>query len=135
MSRVKKLRVFDREFKLRAVQRMLKGEKVSALARELKLRRKLLYEWKARYQLGGKELLRLRGRPAKSSSDKSGTAELPRLSELGQARKRIAELERKIGQQEVELDFFVSALQRIEQKGSLATGSTKSSPRRRRKAE
>ena len=36
-------RVFSREFKLAALRRMLAGENVTALARELKLRRKLLY--------------------------------------------------------------------------------------------
>ena len=33
--------------------------------------------------------------------------------ELLAARKRIAELERKVGQQELELDFFGEALRRI----------------------
>ena len=36
-------RIFDREFKLAAVSRMLGGENVSALARQLGVRRKLLY--------------------------------------------------------------------------------------------
>ena len=36
-------RVFSREFKLSAVRRILAGENVSALSRELKVRRKDLY--------------------------------------------------------------------------------------------
>ena len=39
----KKARVFTRDFKLGAVSRMLDGENVSSLARELEIRRKLLY--------------------------------------------------------------------------------------------
>jgi hypothetical protein len=39
---------------------------------------------------------------------------------LEKAKRRIAELERKIGQQELEIDFFERALQRIEQRQSLA---------------
>jgi transposase len=63
MSQGKKARVFSREFKLRAVERMIAGEGSSALARELQLRRKLLYEWKDHYLVGGVEALRTRGRP------------------------------------------------------------------------
>jgi transposase-like protein len=39
MPRKKKARVFTREEKLAAIRRMMAGENVSALARELKLRR------------------------------------------------------------------------------------------------
>ena len=58
--------------------------------------------------------------------------ELP--AELIRARERIAELERKIGQQQVELDFFRGALRRIEasHRPSDGPGVTESSPRSRR---
>lgn len=46
-------RVFSRDFKLSAVERMLSGENVSALARELGVRRKLLCEGREKYLLGG----------------------------------------------------------------------------------
>lgn len=42
----KKARVLSRELKLAAVRRMLAGENVSALARELKVLRKDLYKWR-----------------------------------------------------------------------------------------
>ena len=58
-------RVFSREFKLAALRRMLAGENVTALARELKVRRKLLYAWRDRFRSGGPEALRTRGRPRK----------------------------------------------------------------------
>jgi transposase-like protein len=46
-------RVFSREFKLSAVRRMLAGENVSALARELEVLRKDLYVWRRRFCAGG----------------------------------------------------------------------------------
>jgi transposase len=59
-------RRFSREFKLAALQRMLGGENVSALARELGLRRKYLYQWRERFRAGGPLALRSRGRPTKA---------------------------------------------------------------------
>ncbi|MBZ5591335.1 MAG: transposase, partial [Acidobacteriia bacterium] len=43
---MKKNRVFSAKFKAEAVRRMQSGESPSALARSLRLRRKLLYEWR-----------------------------------------------------------------------------------------
>ena len=90
---------------------MLAGEDVSALSRELQVLRKDLYYWRARFRSGGPEALRGKGRPAKIEmlSQKSKDAS----PELEAARQRIAELERKIGQQQVELDFFRLALRRV----------------------
>jgi transposase-like protein len=59
----KAIRLFSREFKLRVVHRMLAGENVSALAREIKVLRKDLYVWRDRFRSGGPEALRDRGRP------------------------------------------------------------------------
>lgn len=39
-------RRFSREFKLSALARMESGDNVSALSRDLDVRRKLLYEWR-----------------------------------------------------------------------------------------
>ena len=49
-----------------------------------------------------------RGRPPKAASARvvRSTTTKPTISSPGAASKRIAELERKIGQQQVELDFF-----------------------------
>jgi transposase len=62
----KAIRVFSREFKLKIVRRMLAGENVSALAREVKVLRKDLYVWRERFRSGGPEALRGRGRPSKT---------------------------------------------------------------------
>jgi transposase-like protein len=134
-------RVFSREFKIGIVCRMLAGEHVSALARELKMTRKDLYVWRDRFQAGGPEALRGRGRPPKTEAAglaASGTSakaptETP-AGELEAARKRVAELERKVGQQQLELDFFQRALRHVgapRRPGTKpgVTGSTKSSKR------
>ena len=106
----KRSRVFSRAFKMVAVRRMMAGEDVSALSRELQVLRKDLYYWRAHFRAGGPEALRGKGRPRK-------TAIVPRPAEpsgeLEKARERIAELERKIGQQQVDIDFFRQALQRV----------------------
>jgi hypothetical protein len=112
-----KARVFSRRYKLAAINRMLAGENVSALARELSLRRKLLYEWRDALRGGGPEALRSPGRPRKTvvaSGGKPVASESAAAStELAAARQRIAELERKVGQQQLDLDFFKRALRQV----------------------
>ena len=132
----KAIRVFSREFKLKIVRRMLAGENVSALAREVKVLRKDLYVWRKRFRSGGPEALRGRGRPPKvaaavatRSAPAKSAASAPDASS-----KRVAELERKIGQQQVELDFFRQALRQVEgarrqSVGSGVSRSTRSSKR------
>jgi transposase len=140
-------RRFSREFKLSALARMEAGENVSALARELGIKRKYLYQWRERFRLGGAVALRSRGRPTKAESlaiEAGGAAALPAASakmpspappdELAQARRRISELERKVGQQQVELDFFQRALRQVRQTRPRSgapggTASTRSSKR------
>jgi transposase-like protein len=61
----KEARIFSREFKVSVIRRMLAGENVSAIARELQVRRRALYLWRDRFQAGGAEALRGRGRPPK----------------------------------------------------------------------
>ena len=140
-------RRFSREFKLSALARMEAGENVSALARELGVRRKYLYQWRERFRLGGPVALRSRGRPTKAEQlamESAGPEALPAaspvmpaaapLDELAQAQRRIAELERKIGQQQVELDFFQRALRHVREARRRsgapgATASTRSSKR------
>jgi transposase len=111
-------RVFSREFKHDAVRRMEAGENVSALARELSVRRKLLYQWRDALRSGGPAGLRGRGRPRKSeaSGPPSNTPPPGRPASAGTAAAlaRIAELERKVGQQSLELDFFKRALRQVE---------------------
>src|SRR5262245_8334166 len=132
------IRAFSREFKLEAVRRLLAGENVSALARELKVQRNDLYVWRDRFRSGGADALRGPGRPRKVEAGvTAATGGVPGArvtSPLDAAHKRIAELERKIGQQQVELDFFRQALRQVKgarqpSEGSGVTGSTRSSKR------
>jgi hypothetical protein len=120
---------------------MLAGENGSALARELKFSRKDLYAWRDHFLAGGPEALRGRGRPPKaeaaclaaSSTRVKAPPETP-AAELEAAHRRIAELERKVGQQQVDLDFFRQALRQVRgarrpNAGLGVTGSTRSSKR------
>jgi len=116
---------------------MLRGENVSELARELEVRRKDLYLWRDHFRAGGPEALRGVGRPRKvavSAPSDTATKATPPISELEAARKRIADLERKIGQQQVDLDFFRRALRQVKgarrpSNGPGAPASTPSSKR------
>jgi len=101
---MKKNRVLSPAFKAAAVQRMQAGESPSALARELTVRRKLLYEWRNQVLAG--QPLRTSGRPRKE--EESGAAVDPSVN-------RIEELERLVGQLTLENRFFKGALQRIKE--------------------
>ena len=105
-----KRRVFSREFKLSAVKRALSGENVAALSRALGVPRGHIYGWCQHYRAGGAAALRPACRPRKGY----GMVELEPTKDLVTARRRINELERKVGQQQVELDFFREALRQVE---------------------
>lgn len=136
----KKPRVFSQELKLMVVGRMLAGTNVTALAREVNVLRKDIYLWRDRFRSGGPEALRGIGRPRKAEALARGAsgkaARLPDVpaAKLELARKRIAELERKIGQQQIEHDFFRQALRQVKEArrpsaGPGVTGFTRSSKR------
>jgi transposase len=123
-------RRFDRAFKVAALERMAAGANVSALSRELGVRRKLLYQWRDTVRRGGVEALRGVGRPS-ARERLAGAVERPRLAAplalavpdaLALAQARIAALERTIGQQAFELDFFGQALRLMEEAGRPASG-------------
>ena len=104
-----KRREYSREFKLSAVKRVLAGEQVPALAAELQTASGRIYSWVHHYRQGGVEALRPARRPRKGF----GVLELESGKDLATARRRIEELERKVGQQQVELDFFRQALRQV----------------------
>jgi transposase len=105
----RKRRVFSREFKLSAVQRAMAGESVASLSRELQVPCGHLYKWCRHYRHGGADALRPACRPRKGM----GVLDLEGPVDPGSARKRIVELERKVGQQELEIDFFRQALRQV----------------------
>ena len=61
-------RVFSRAFKLAAVRRMMAGENVSALSRQLRVLRRDRYYWRTRFRAGGPEALCGKGRPRKADA-------------------------------------------------------------------
>ena len=128
------MRVFSTAFKEAAVVRLAAGERLAAVARELGIARKLLYEWRAAHRrFGVAGLNRRRGpkpRSARASPD-AAPATPAALSELARAQARIGELERKIGRQAIDIDFFREALRLIDARdpSSRATPSTRSSKR------
>jgi transposase-like protein len=109
MSR-RKRRVFSREFKLSAAKRLIAGESAAALSRELRVPSGHLYKWCGHFRRGGAEALRPACRPRKGF----GASDLAPGKDLATARKHIGELERKVGQQQIELDFFRQALRQVE---------------------
>ncbi len=105
----KQNRIFSPEMKLSVVKRMLSGEEVRELARELKVSRTFLYRWKDIYRrLGAAGFHRRRGRKPGAVAAVRGE-----VNDLAAAKQRVAELERKIGQQQMELDFFRRALRQV----------------------
>ena len=130
-------RKFSREFKLEVVRRILAGEQIRALSEELTVLRKDLYAWRKLFRAGGAQALRPLGRPRKGdgvvASRVRKRACVVAASDIG-APDRVAELERKIGQQQLELDFFRQALRQVREArrpnaGPGVTGSTRSSKR------
>jgi transposase len=115
------MRVYSRDFRLQAVQRIQNGEKVPALAQELGIHRKLLYDWLRRVKTGGESNLRERGRPRKVDAVDGAGATGPR---------ELEELERTVAHQQLIIEFFRHALQRVEESrhqrvGIGATASSK----------
>ena len=131
----KKHRYFSVEEKLAAVERVASGEAVSTVARAIGGERDTLYKWYRKYQEGGLDGLRRTGRPRKAEALSARARSWKEGSDEAAAmRRHIAELERKIGEQQVDLDFFRKALRHIEetrraQAGPGAAASTKSSKR------
>ena len=112
----KKHRYFPEEVKRAAVKRIAAGEAVSTVARAIGANRGRLYEWYHKYQEGGLEGVRRAGRPRKEEALNARARSWKDAPDENAAmRRHIAELERKIGQQQVDLDFFRRALRRVEE--------------------
>lgn len=109
---MKRAKVVSVELKRRAVERVAAGEPVSAVAADLKFKRQRLYEWQEQVRQGGMEALRGPGRPRKGALD-GPPLRSAILNEGAAAHRRIAELERKIGEQQADLDFFRQALRHV----------------------
>jgi transposase-like protein len=93
---------YSAEFRQQALERMKTCDNVKALAKELGVARQQLYWWKQRAE-------------QRANPREPGATEDPRDRRIRELTKKIAELERIIGQKTLELDFFAGALRRIEE--------------------
>ena len=93
-------RKFTREFKLDAIERLESGASVAAVARALEVSPSLLQRWRQEFR------------------ESPGRA-FPGAGQRRLDPDRVAQLERKIGQQTREIDFLKGCLQRIEQQRQL----------------
>jgi len=117
-------RKFSTEFKVAVLERLARGERVLVVAREAGVARQVLEDWRKAYRAcGAAGLNRKRGRkpgwrappsaPPASCAPASADAGSPSAGsaeELARARARIAELERLVGRQQMDLHFFREAL-------------------------
>jgi transposase-like protein len=108
--------MFTKEFKLAAVQRLEQGVSLSEVARALEVNPNVLHRWRREIRQGPGNVF-------------------PGQGKQRWAEGRIAELERKIGQQALEIDFLKGCLQRIEEQRMLQalTGNPPSTRKSRKK--
>ena len=109
-------RRFTKEFKLAAVRRLEQGVSIAEAARALEVSPNVLHRWLREIRQGPGNAFPGNGRQRWSEG-------------------RIAELERKIGQQALEIDFLKGCLQRIEEQRMLQalTGNPPSTGKSRKK--
>lgn len=89
-------RKFTREFKVAALRRLDAGASIAEVARACEIDPNLLHRWRKEFK-----------------------QVFPGLGKRGHDDDRVAELERKIGRQSVEIDFLKRCLQRIEEQRML----------------
>ena len=110
----RKRRSFTRDFKLAALKRMAETDNIHDLARDLGIERKLLYCWRDAFAARRGRNLRRAGRPnGRDGAVEAALAAAPDPRPALWSAARIEELERKIGQQQLELDFFRAALRHV----------------------
>ena len=109
-------RTFTREVKLAAVRRLETGASIAEVARAFEVNPNVLHRWRREFR------------------DGPGNA-FPGPGKRRWEESRVAELERKIGQQTLEIDFLKGCLQRIEEQRMLQalTGNPRSTRKSKRK--
>ena len=109
-------RMFTKEFKLAAVQRLEQGVSLGEVARALEVNPNVLHRWRREFRQGPGNVFPGHGKQRWSEG-------------------RVADLERKIGQQALEIDFLKGCLQRIEEQRMLqaVTGNPRSTGRSKKK--
>src|SRR5438552_14670316 len=100
-------RQFTREFKLAAIERLERGASIAEVARAFEVNPNTLHRWRRDFRRG-------------PGNDFPG----PGKRRGGEG--RVAQLERKIGQQALEIDFLQGCLQRIDEQRKLQALSGRS---------
>jgi transposase len=110
------------EFKEAVVQRILAGEPVSRLSREVKVRRSLLYRWRNAYRNEGISGLR-----------PIGCLKRDEVKAAKKLEAKIGALQSKVGQQTMMIDFLQRAFKRVAElrRQSRSNGVTASTERSR----
>jgi transposase len=126
-----KSRQYPTAYKIKAIKRVERGEGVLPVARELGISRKLLHDWIKAWKAHGPEGLNRKPGP------KPGPRKLKpvptyddKRSALAQAKARIVDLERLVGRQQMDIDFFRKALRALGRpvvQGKNVSASSKSS--------
>lgn len=98
-------RLFSREFKVAAVRRVLEGEKLAEVARDLNIGFALLSGWQKRVSEKGEDHLYGIGHHDASQE----------ITHEASQQRRIAELERLVGRQQLEIRFLDRALRQVEE--------------------
>jgi transposase len=114
-------RRFTREFKIAAVKRVIEGEALAEVARDLKISFELLWRWRKRVAEKGEEHLYEIGERSRGGAVTQQTSQ----------QRRIAELERLVGRQQLEIRFLDRALRRVKElrQGKNDAGGAASSKR------
>lgn len=108
-------------FKVKAIKRVERGEGVLPVARDLGVTRKALHDWVRAYKAFGPEGLNRKRGPKPGRRRLRPVPDVParvRQGGMAVAQLRIAELERVIGRQQLELDFFRQALRALDGKAT-----------------
>jgi len=125
-----KNRRFPTAYKLKAIKRAKAGEGVLPVARKLGIPRKILHDWIKAWKAHGPEGLNRKPGPKPGPRKlKPLQAEETKRSALTLANARIAELERLVGRQQMDIDFFRKALRALERpaaQGKTVSASSKS---------
>jgi transposase len=106
MKKTRIPRRYSREFKVAAVERVTGGEPITAVARDLEIGVDAIWRWRKTILEKGEEHLHGVGRQRgvqRRGPGKNGSQQ------------RIAELERLVGRQQMEIRFLDRALRRIEE--------------------
>ena len=132
-------RSFSLETKLEVIRRYAAGERPGELAKAYAIRDTLLHQWVCVYRQHGEAGLRGPGRPNRAEmaarlAGQDPPPEEPAPDDPASAQRRIAQLEKKVAQQALELDFFKHALQHFETSPSplARNGATAPTPLSRR---